>query len=179
MGYSENFNSGAGDFNLIQDAFFDNANGFPSGCIRFDHVFPAGGGSITNGIVSEVVAAGDKLTFYYRAIVDTLGVIDQMITAQITFQEGGGMTDIINQPASTGDAGWQPYSLTIPAEHDGKTVNYLQINDLNTWLGQGTIYIDTIFLGTVVTPTSQGRLWIYKTTDRGKTWASRGVTTAD
>lgn len=152
MAYSEPFNVDEGDFTLTgaPDIAWNATEGNPTGCIESIHAsFPAqGGGTMTNGSISEVVAAGNVFSFNWRANITALSFQGDMITVQISYDEGGGNTETIQQPGGTGDTGWQTYTYTVLGPDDGKTVGSIQIGTLNVWLsGEGTIYIDNVYVG--------------------------------
>lgn len=155
MSYAENFDVDEGDFGLVGDIAWTGSFGNPGlGCIFSNHSpFPlAGGGIMSRGGLPDPVATGDVIRFYYRAITIALGLGSDMVHVVGSFLEGGSFSEIIDQPASPGDTGWLLYTYTILSGDNGKHVNSLQIGTMNTWQGEGTIYFDTVFVGSAPPP---------------------------
>lgn len=178
MSYTENFDSDEGDFVLVDEVVFDSLVGHPNaGCLRFS----PGTGTATNTTIAHPVVEGDICTFYYR-LIDCDELVDISGIFQFSVDDNDNpLTFAIDTPVETSDTGWLQGEIDLSLYiFLGSTIQTINIGGPPAQEGfAGFVLVDSIYIGQPLSPeaSSVGKLWVYKTTDNGETWTSKGVHT--
>lgn len=187
MPYSKTFATDMDGFVDIINTSWEENIGVPlPGCLRLEGAFV--GAQANDSAPGYTLIAGDKLFVNWRALDATpfSGPICNSPILRVLFQFATQpqVSMEINCPdiLST-DTDWLQWtSGALPGTYVGDALTTVQVDAVGDPTLGTIYYVDTITVDTVAPPIAGAgdtghRVWVYRTSDGGANWSSRGVTT--